>query len=242
MLRGRSGHTPVTEHADVVQNAHTVMERVAAAAERSGRDPDSVRIVAVAKTEPRDRAVAALHAGIRIIGENRVQEAVEKWDTGLPNGVALHMVGRLQRNKARRGAEVFDMIHSCDSLRLVRSISQAARAKPVPVLLEVNMSGEPSKAGFAPTELPETLEELLQVPGLQFDGLMTIAPAVADPEAARPYFATLARLSEELRSRFPSLGPELSMGMTNDYEVAVEEGATLVRIGRAIYGERRLLG
>ncbi len=242
MLCGCSGYTPVTEHADVVQNAQRVQERVAAAAERSARDHDSVRIVAVAKTQPRDRAVAALDAGICIIGENRVQEAVEKWDTGVPNGVALHLVGRLQRNKARRAAEVFDMIHSCDSLRLAQSISRAAKATPVPVLLEVNVSGEPSKAGFTPAELSEAMEELLNVPRLRFDGLMTIAPAVANPEAARPYFASMARLSEDFRRRYLSLGSELSMGMTNDYHVAIEEGATLVRIGRAIYGERRLLG
>lgn len=228
----------MSDHADVVENVHRVMERAAAAAERCGRDPDSVRVVAISKTQPRERAAAVLDAGIALLGENRVQEAEEKWATGTPEGLSVHMIGRLQRNKARRAAALFDMIQSCDSLRLAQRLASAATDPPLRVLLEVNVSEEPSKAGFAPTQLDEVLEEILGMPELRVEGLMTLAPVVADPEAARPYFASLARLSDELRGRHQCLGRELSMGMTNDYEVAIEEGATLVRVGRAIYGAR----
>ncbi len=206
-------------------------------AERSGRSPGSVTLVAACKTQPPEKIAAAKAAGIEHFGENRVQEAEAKWNPGLRQGVTLHMIGRLQRNKVRRALVLFDVIQSVDSLALAERISRLATGV-VPVLLEVNVGGEESKAGFPPQALREQLGPVLSLPNLEVRGLMTIAPLVDDPERARPYFRGLRELGEELRAELPSLGAELSMGMTDDYEVAIEEGATIVRVGRAIFGER----
>lgn len=232
----------------VTENAARVRERCHAAARRSGREADAVRIVAVTKTHPLQVALQALEAGITDFGENRVQETEAKWGQ-LPAGIAresitLHMVGRLQRNKARKAVALFDVIHSCDSIELAKrlakpmTIQHGSPVVRVPTLLEVNLSGEPTKAGFAAAHLEAALEELSSLPNVELRGLMTVAPIVPSPEDARTYFVELRRLSERLRARHASLGPELSMGMTDDYEVAIEEGATIVRIGRAIFGPR----
>lgn len=233
----------MSAHPEVVENALRVRERCRAAALRASRDPSEVTLVAVAKTQPRERALAVLEAGVPDVGENRVQEAEEKWAGGSAPDLRLHLVGRLQRNKARRAARLFDVVHSCDSLPLARRLSDVSRAegRSLRVLLEVNVASEESKAGFAPDELRAAIGPLAELPALELRGLMTIAPRVAHPEEARPHFAALCELARELAEAQPGLGTELSMGMTDDFEIAIEEGATLVRVGRAIYGERPLL-
>ena len=234
---------------DIEANLQEVRWRIARAAARAGRDPDEITLVAVTKMVPAERIVAAHQLGIRHFGENRVQEArakiptVNRWleATRQSSDLTWHMVGHLQRNKVRRAIELFDIIQSVDSMRLAREISRRCQRAGItlPILLEVNVSGEASKYGFAPGELHAAVEQISALPNLAIQGLMTIAPIVADPEEARPYFRRLRQLRDELRERFPGLDwRHLSMGMTDDFEVAVEEGATMVRLGRAIFGER----
>jgi pyridoxal phosphate enzyme (YggS family) len=216
-----------------------VLERIAAACRRAGRDPSSVALVAVSKTVAADRIRAALDAGIRVFGENRVQEAAAKLP--LVTAGAWHLIGPLQSNKARRAVELFDVIQTVDSVRLAQRLSAVATEvgrAPLPILLQVNVDADPAKAGFASDRLRADLPELLRLPGLRVDGLMTVGRQVASAEGARPTFAALRRLVRELRADWPGLGPDLSMGMTDDFDVAVEEGATIVRVGRAIFGER----
>ena len=220
-----------------------VVTRIAAACERAGRDRSSVTLVAVSKTVELPRLRAAVDAGISTLGENRVQEAEGK--VGALPGVTWHLVGPLQSNTARRALETFDVIQTVDSValaqrldRLAREVRGASAASRYPVLVQVNVDDDPSKAGFSPVELQAALDALAGLEALDVRGLMTIGRLVADPEAARPTFRHLRAVSEELRSSGASLGPALSMGMTDDFEVAVEEGATIVRVGRAIFGER----
>jgi len=187
--------------------------------------------VAVSKSFPAQAIEEAVAAGIAHIGENRVQEAVAKIPSLRHLPVTWHMVGHLQTNKAKTALELFDIIQSMDSLRLAEVLSRRAE-RPIPVLLEVNVAGEASKFGLSPQEVLQTAEAVARLPHLDVRGLMTIAPLVGDPEEVRPVFRELRRLRDALGL------PELSMGMTDDFEVAIEEGATLVRIGRAIFGER----
>jgi pyridoxal phosphate enzyme (YggS family) len=245
-----------------------VREQIAAAARRAGRTPEEVRLVAVTKTHPPDVVARALAAGLRDFGENRVQEAEPKIAALAAERQAItwHMIGHLQSNKARRAAALFDIVHSVDSLRLAAALargvgswelgagrsspnSQPPTPNPLPVLLQVNVSGEASKEGFALAgweQRPDLLdgffaevERLLALPGLAVRGLMTIAPWGDDPEAARPTFRSARQLRDALARRFPTTDwSALSMGMTDDFAVAIEEGATLVRVGRAIFGER----
>jgi PLP dependent protein len=224
---------------DVAGAVAAARARIAAAAERAGRDPAAVRLVAVSKTVAPERVAEALAAGVTDLGENRVQEAVAKRPR-LPEGVRWHMVGHLQTNKAARAAATFAVVHSVDSVRLAELL--AAR-RPVglgdlEVLLEVELTGLPGHTGFAPGDLGGAVEAIGGLDGLRLRGLMTMAPPVADPEQARPAFARLRRLRDEVEQRGGVALPELSMGMSDDYEVAVEEGATMVRLGRAIFGER----
>jgi pyridoxal phosphate enzyme (YggS family) len=211
-------------------------------------------LVAVTKTVPPEYVVEAYRLGVRHFGENRVEEALDK----IPSVHALlreahgengflserplwHMIGHLQRRKVRTAVDLFDRIHSVDSVRLAREIDKrgATVGKVIPVLLEVNVSAEPTKYGFAPGQVAAAVVEMLDLPHVRIDGLMTMAPIVAAPEQARPTFRCVRELRDELRRRFPMLTwHHLSMGMTDDFEPAVEEGATLVRIGRAIFGER----
>ena len=226
-------------------NLVRVRERMAAAAARAGRDVSSITLVAVSKTHPVETLVAAYEAGVRDFGENRVEEASAK----LPAfrqaigdlAAVFHMIGHVQSRKAGDTAVLFDRVHSVDSVKLAVRLSRSA-PKPLPILLEVNMSGEESKYGFAGARCEELLGavgKIVQLPNLRVDGLMTMAPLVADPEQARPVFRALRELRDEIEARYSSLKlPHLSMGMTDDYEVAIEEGATFVRIGRAIFGER----
>jgi pyridoxal phosphate enzyme (YggS family) len=218
---------------DVTANIEAVKERIAAACHRVGRLPGEVTLVAVTKTVETSAIATAFKLGIEHFGENTVQEAKRKqaqllWLEPRPT---WHMVGHLQTNKAKVAVEVFDIIHSVDSIRLAEAISHRT-PKIVPVLFQVNVSGEGTKNGFPLAELEPALEAISELPRLQIRGLMTIAPWVADAEQVRPVF-------RQLRSLRDAFGLEhLSMGMTNDFEVAVEEGATLLRIGRAIFGER----
>jgi hypothetical protein len=217
-----------------------VRERIAAAAQRAGRDPDDVLVVAVSKTVPVERLRIATAAGIRLFGENRVQEAAAKVRS-VP-GASWHLVGHLQSNKARRAVELFSAIESVDSLELARRLDGIAgellAGRPLPIYLQVNVDDDPGKAGFTAGALESELTAIAALGHVELVGLMTVGRLVADPEQARPTFSRLRELSARLRENEPRLGAGLSMGMTDDFEVAVEEGATAVRIGRAIFGER----
>lgn len=237
-------------------NLASVRGKIAGAAARAGRDPDEVTVVAITKTFGLEYIQAAYELGLRHFGENRVEEAVEKlpafeeWLAGR-EGPTWHMVGHLQRRKAGRAIQLFDIIHSVDSLRLAERIDrliQREGREPVPILLEVNTSGEEQKYGFRlhrwpddPTQWEDflqTVEQMLRLKGVRVRGLMTMAPLV-EPEATRPCFRRLREIRDSLAETFPEADwCELSMGMTNDFEVAVEEGATMVRLGRAIFGPR----
>jgi PLP dependent protein len=225
-----------------------ILERIAAAAVRAGRDPASIEVVAVTKTVAPDRIRAAIAAGFTTLAENRVQERAAKSaevGTALPatrTAPRWHLVGPLQFNKARRAIELFDVVETVDSLdlaqRLGRISSEVRRGSPLPILLQVNIDDDPAKAGFDAQALERDLPAILDAPGLTVDGLMTVGRLVDTAELARPTFVALRTLSDRLRAEHPGLGPGLSMGMSEDYPVAVEEGATLVRIGRAIFGAR----
>ncbi len=218
---------------DLEAGVERVRERIARACQRTGRDPDSVTLVAVTKGQPVEAIRAAYSAGLRHFGENRIQEAVPKIEAAKASGVEAtwHLVGHLQSNKARAAAADFDVIHSVDSPRLLSRLDGAAPA-PRDVLLQVNVAAEPQKQGVAPDEVEALVETAREAANLRLRGLMTIAPMVADPEDVRPVFRDLRKLAEGVALT------ELSMGMTDDFEVAIEEGATLVRVGRAIFGER----
>ena len=217
-----------------------VLARIAAACRRVGRDPAGVTLVAVSKTVGPERLRAAVAAGYDLLGENRVQEAAAK--IPLVPGPRWHLVGPLQANKARRAIELFDVLEAVHSVDLARRLDRLAGeirpTRPLPILLEVNVDADPTKAGFVPGAVTDALPELLALPSLEIRGLMTIGRLVAAAEEARATFAALRTLGERLRAAHPGLGPDLSMGMTDDYEVAVEEGATIVRVGRALFGER----
>jgi len=222
-------HVAVT----IAENLARVRERIAAACARAGRSPDEVTLIGVSKGFPAEAVAEALNAGLEDAGENRIQEAVEKIEAlaALGRRPRWHLVGHLQTNKVKTAAGLFAIIHSVDSVRLAEAISRRAR-EPVPILLEVNVAQEASKFGFAPQEVAGALGEMAPLPNLEVRGLMTVAPLAGDPEAVRPVFRRLRELRDALGLR------ELSMGMTDDFEVAIEEGATMVRIGRAIFGER----
>ncbi len=220
-----------------------VLERIDAACQRVGRDPASVSLVAVSKTVDPVRLRDAVAAGLTLLGENRVQEGEAKAPE-VP-GATWHLVGPLQSNKARRALEVFDAVQSVDGVglaerldRLAREVRDAGPERRYPILIQVNVDDDPAKAGFAPDDLPAALDAIAGLDALDVQGLMTIGRAVADPAEARPTFGSLRELSERLRGGGAPLGPALSMGMTDDFEVAVEEGATIVRVGRALFGER----
>ena len=213
--------------------------RIAAAAERAGRDPGTVRLVAVTKTVDAARVAEAVACGVRDLGENRVQEAAAK-AAELPAGLRWHMQGHLQTNKAARAASLFDVVHSVDSPRIAEVLSarRPEEMAALDVLVEVELTGIPGHTGVPPAALSEVARAVLALPRLRLRGLMTMAPPVEDAEAARPTFARLRELRDELAQRLGVDLPELSMGMSGDFEVAVEEGATLVRLGRALFGER----
>lgn len=234
-----------TDTATVAEKVARVQERVRAAAERAGRDPASIRIVGVTKTLPPDANAtveAAWAAGLRDFGENRVQDAAKKVSglfTGvLEAGATLHLIGHLQTNKARDAVRLFSLIHSVDRPGLVDALQRRAEreGKRQDILLQVNVAREEQKHGCAPEEAEALLRHAAAQPNLHVRGLMTIAPLVDDPEETRPVFAALRSLRDQLQEATGIALPELSMGMTNDYEVAIEEGATIIRVGRAIFG------
>ena len=218
-----------------------LLERIAAACGRVGRDPAAVELIAVSKGVSVERLREAVSLGLTELGENRVQEAEPK--IAAVGGARWHMVGRLQSNKARRAVELFDEIQSVDSVALAERLSRlvdGVRRSPLPVLLQCNVDADPAKAGFAADELERTIDRLAELPRLAIGGLMTLGRQVGPAELARPTFRALRALSERLRRREPRLGAGLSMGMSDDFEIAIEEGATRVRIGRALFGEREV--
>ncbi|MGD8541579.1 MAG: YggS family pyridoxal phosphate-dependent enzyme [Desulfobacteraceae bacterium] len=219
-----------------------VLDRIRQAALACGRDPRSVRLVAVSKTVSAERVRQAVAAGVDTLGENYIQEARGKIDALAALPVAWHFIGHLQTNKAKYAVRLFELIHTVDSLKLAAELDrQAAKAgKTQRVLVQVNVSGEASKSGASEAEAGRLVAEIAKLPHLSLEGLMTMPPFFDQPERARPYFRDLRRLRDEIQQRnLPGVDlRELSMGMTGDFEVAIAEGATLVRIGTAIFGER----
>jgi hypothetical protein len=226
----------------IKENLEQIRERIEKAAIKAGRDPQTVRLVVVSKTVGVERIQEAIQAGVTILGENYVQEARDKI-ARLGDEVSWHFIGHLQTNKAKYAVDLFDMIHSLDRIDLAREINRVSekKGKTLPALVQVNISGEESKHGIDRDDLIQLISEIIQLKNIHLTGLMTMPPYFDDPEMARPYFQVLRRLQQEMNERFKveiSL-QELSMGMSNDFEVAIEEGATLVRIGSAIFGERQ---
>jgi pyridoxal phosphate enzyme (YggS family) len=234
------GSLPDTDAASEFRAARArVLAEVAEAASRARRDPAQVTLVAVSKTVPVPRLQLAVAAGLTLLGENRVQEAEAK-ASGLP-GARWHLIGPLQSNQARRAVEVFDVVESVDSIDLARRLDRIAgeigRA-PFGIFLQVNVDRDEAKAGFPPEALERDLGALADLPNLRLLGLMTVGWLFGSAEEARPTFVRLRELSARLRTRSGALGAALSMGMSADYAVAVEEGATVIRVGRALFGER----
>ena len=229
----------------IAQNIAQVQEKIAAAARRASRNPEEITLMAVSKTFPETSIREAHAAGLRVFGENRVQELAAKSATlaGLP-GIEWHLIGHLQTNKAAKAAELFAAVDSVDSVRLAEKLNTAAASigKSLSVLVEINIGGEQAKSGVAPDS--DELEKILQAaPALGYlniGGLMTVPPYADDPEASRPYFRRLRQIRDSIAARsLPHVGTaQLSMGMSHDFEVAIEEGATCVRVGTAIFGKR----
>ncbi|MBA2396249.1 MAG: YggS family pyridoxal phosphate-dependent enzyme [Ktedonobacteraceae bacterium] len=235
---------PINEQEYLASNIAAVRASIQEAAERVGRRPQEITLIAVSKTKPVSMVETAYHAGITNFGENRVQDALPKIAVFRPQGIRWHMIGRLQSNKAHKVASSFDAVHSIDSLHLAQALNRYREIEGkdrLPVLLEVNIAGEQSKAGLSAAEAPELARQIARLPYLDLQGLMTVAPRVDDPEEVRPVFRALRFLQYRLRDELPDCSwQHLSMGMTDDYCIAIEEGATIVRVGRAIFGERVL--
>jgi pyridoxal phosphate enzyme (YggS family) len=223
----------------IATNLGTIREQIASAAQRSGRNASDIRLVAVSKTHPADAVARAAAAGQTIFGESRVQEARDKIPA-CPSGLDWHFIGHLQKNKVRQALPLFSFFHSIDSTALAQAIDRIAgeTKKPAEGLLEVNVSGEETKHGFTPDELRKGFAALGKLPHLRIRGLMAMAPYSENPEDARPVFRALRELRDELQSAHGHPLPELSMGMSGDFVPAVEEGATLVRVGSSIFGDR----
>jgi hypothetical protein len=225
----------------IAENIAAIRQRMNAAAVRSGRNPEAVRLMAVSKTVEPARIRWAIDAGMTLFGENYVQEAREKIPE-IGHDVQWHMIGHLQTNKAKYVVNLFDWIHSVDRLELAQELDKRAgqHSRKLNVLMEVNVGGEASKSGAEPAQVLELVREVSFLPNLSIQGLMTMPPYADDPEQSRPYFVALRKLRDEIiDANIPGVAMnELSMGMTDDFEVAVEEGATIIRVGRAIFGER----
>ncbi|MEO6847277.1 MAG: YggS family pyridoxal phosphate-dependent enzyme [Chthoniobacterales bacterium] len=220
-------------------NLEKVRARVAAAAAHAGRKLEEVQLIAVSKTHPVEKIREIVEEGHTLFGESRVQEAIVKIPQ-LPSALHWHFIGHLQKNKIRKALPFFELIHGVDSLESAQDIDRVAEemGRFPRILLETNVSGEGSKFGFKPDILRQQMEALLSLQRIEIHGLMTMAPFSEDPENARPCFARLRELRDQLQTEFKVSLPELSMGMSGDYEVAIEEGATLVRVGTAIFGGR----
>ena len=223
----------------IAENLDRVREQIAAAATKSGKPANDIELVAITKTHPTEKVREAIEAGQTLLGESRVQEARAKIPE-LPANIRWHFVGHLQKNKVRQALPLFEMIHSVDSLALAQDINRIAEDQGLypRALLEVNVAGEGNKFGFAPNKLREQMEEVLELPRLSIEGLMCIPPMGDEAEASREYFVDLRKLRDSLEKEFNLKLPHLSMGMTNDFPIAIEEGATMVRVGTAIFGER----
>lgn len=213
-----------------------VERRIAAACEKAGRPRDGVRLLAVSKTKPPEAVREAVGCGLRLFGENRVQEAQSKIPL-CPDGLEWHLIGHLQTNKAKVAARLFQMIHSVDSLKLLQALERHA-SMTLPVLLEVNVSGEAAKFGIKPAEVAGAIEAANQMQKVEVHGLMTIPPFSPNPEKTRVHFAALRELRDRLQDETGTPLPELSMGMSQDLEIAIEEGSTWVRIGTDLFGAR----
>lgn len=239
----------------LVDNINNVYKRISLAAMRAGRSPEDIKLIAVTKTVNIGRIKEAMSAGLRIFGESRVQEAIKKVTSdelrvtppysplvkgGINGGVEWHMIGHLQKNKAKIAVELFDLIHSVDSIELAEMLNKHAEkiGKIQKILLQVKLSCESTKSGILKDNLLSLIEGGSRMSNISTEGVMTIPPFFDNPEMARPYFRELRELRDEVETKGFRL-PELSMGMTNDFEVAIEEGATMVRIGTAIFGERK---
>ena len=220
------------------QRFQRLNERMEAACARAGRDPSDVHLVAVSKTFPPEAIDEALRAGVSILGENKVQEALAK--SPLCGSAEWHLIGHLQRNKIRQALSLFSTIHSVDTLDLLNDIAriQEEMGSRPDILLEVNVAGESSKIGFTPKTVHEAVREVLSLGCLRLKGLMTVPPWVPDPEMSRPHFKKLRELGRSLADEFGIALPDLSMGMSGDFETAIEEGATFIRVGTALFGKR----
>lgn len=223
----------------IAQNYARISEKIQAACARAGRDPASVLLLPVSKGQPADAVEQVERLGLTVLGENKVQEAKVKI-AQCSSRLRWHMIGHLQSNKARDAVLLFAMIQSIDSLALAEEVNKWAEklGKRIPVLLEVNAAGEATKFGLKPEVVPRIAEEVNRLPRLELQGLMTIAPYTPTPERVRPFFSRLRELNEECGQRLGAPLPHLSMGMSGDFEIAVEEGATIVRIGTALFGPR----
>ncbi len=231
----------------ISENLAQVKRCIIEAAKRAGRDPSGVRLLAVTKEQSDATVAKGIQAGMTLFGENKVQEASGKIEAfGRKNGLEWHFIGRLQKNKVKFIFDLFDLIHSVDSLALAEAIHKKAQKieSCMPILLQVNISGEKSKLGIDPLDLPREIRKFAKLEGVKISGLMTIPPFDRDPETSRPYYARLRELRDTCSSlNIPRIClDELSMGMSNDYEVAIEEGATLVRVGTGLFGPRPSLG
>ena len=224
----------------IAENLERVREQIASAAAKSGRSANDVELVAITKTHPAEKVREAIDAGQTLFGESRVQEARAKIPE-LPSNLRWHFVGHLQKNKIRQALPLFEMFHSVDSLALAQDINRIAEEEGLypRVLLEVNVAGEGSKFGFAPDNLREQMEALLTLPRLSIEGLMCIPPLAVESEDSRKFFVQFRELRDSLEKEFNMKLPQLSMGMTKDFPIGIDEGATLVRVGTAIFGERR---
>jgi pyridoxal phosphate enzyme (YggS family) len=226
---------------DIQNNFSAVMQRIAKAAQNCGRDPQSVRLVVVAKTQPAGLVRAAIEAGAGIIGENYIQEARNKFEALVNQPANWHFIGHLQSNKAKYAVRMFELIHSVDSVKLAAELNKQARntGKTQAILVQVNISNEPTKSGVQQERALDLIRAIAAHQNLSIQGLMTMPPFFDAPERARPCFAALRQLRDQVEECLEIPLKDLSMGMTGDFEVAIEEGATLVRIGTAIFGERQ---
>jgi pyridoxal phosphate enzyme (YggS family) len=225
----------------LADNLAAIQQRIVAASARSGRTPDSVILLAVTKSQPPEVVREAADCGQILFGENKVQEAKAKISS-CPGRLRWHFIGHLQSNKCRDAVQLFEMIQSVDSLPLAQEISQRAEqaARKMPVLLEINVAGEASKFGYSPDKLLTELKAISALPRIEIQGLMTVPPWSPEPEKSRSHFRRLRELKQQCEQVLGGSLPHLSMGMSGDFEVAIEEGATLVRIGTALFGPRRV--
>ena len=228
---------------DIADNLAQVQQRITTACKRAERSPEEVQLVAVGKKFTADVTQEAADCGLTLFGENRVQEAKAKI-SDCPGHLRWHFIGNLQTNKCRDAVALFDMLHAVDSLHLAKELNKRCEqaAKVMPILLEVNVSGEGSKHGFSPETAVNAMKEFSDFPQLELHGLMTMAPYSHQPESSRPYFQKLCEVKAACEDKLGAPLPELSMGMSGDYEIAIEEGATLIRLGTTLFGPRAAAG